>query len=325
MFKILNLQGLGVAGRQNELIELALTYKFDAVEVDMDDLVGRHDAMGKQFACQFLQSAKIKLGTFRLPVDLGCDDEKYAAFTKKIPTILDLARELGCERCYVPIETSSNTPFQENFETHRTRLMSLAAQFADGGVKIGLALQQPGSIQKEHKFIRTVEEILTLIRTVAHPQVGLCMNTWQWAASGGGMDQVAELKGDQVTELRMADIAENADPAHLKKSDRVLPGEQPNSMSLAIFNQLRSAGYDGPISIATEISTFNNRNRDAVIHKMSQLLDRMIAGEDIYALFSKAPEPEAEATPEAESTASEDSAAAQEAASSEAEDAVSAS
>ena len=71
MEKILNTQGLGVAGRQNELIELALTYKFKGVEVDMEDLVGRHDAMGKEFACQFLQSAKIELGTFQLPITIG--------------------------------------------------------------------------------------------------------------------------------------------------------------------------------------------------------------------------------------------------------------
>ena len=47
MFKILNTRGLGVGGKQNELIELALTFGFNGVEVDMADLVGRHDAMGK--------------------------------------------------------------------------------------------------------------------------------------------------------------------------------------------------------------------------------------------------------------------------------------
>ena len=35
MYKILNSQGLGVAGKQNELIELALTHDFHGVEVDI--------------------------------------------------------------------------------------------------------------------------------------------------------------------------------------------------------------------------------------------------------------------------------------------------
>ena len=46
MYKILNSGGLGVAGKQNELIELALTHGFNGVEVDMVDLVGRHDTLG---------------------------------------------------------------------------------------------------------------------------------------------------------------------------------------------------------------------------------------------------------------------------------------
>ena len=39
MYKVLNSKGLGVAGRQNELIELALTHGFQGVEIDMTDPV----------------------------------------------------------------------------------------------------------------------------------------------------------------------------------------------------------------------------------------------------------------------------------------------
>jgi hypothetical protein len=99
MYKILNSQGLGVAGRQNELIELALTYGFDGVEVDIDDLVGRHDALGKEFACQFLQSAKTDMGTFCLPAKLGGSDEEFNASIAKLDTIIDLANTLDAKQC----------------------------------------------------------------------------------------------------------------------------------------------------------------------------------------------------------------------------------
>ena len=91
MYKILNSQGLGAAGRQNELIELALTHSFGGVEVDMEDLVGRHDALGKQFACQFLQSAGIDMGTFCLPINFGAEDAEYAKQIAKLDTVIDLA------------------------------------------------------------------------------------------------------------------------------------------------------------------------------------------------------------------------------------------
>ncbi|MEZ6094855.1 MAG: hypothetical protein R3C03_11580 [Pirellulaceae bacterium] len=54
MKKVINLGGLGVDGRQNELIEVALTYNYDAVEVDMADLLGRFKMMGtRSLLCSF--------------------------------------------------------------------------------------------------------------------------------------------------------------------------------------------------------------------------------------------------------------------------------
>ena len=296
MEKILNTQGLGVAGRQNELIELALTYKFKGVEVDMEDLVGRHDAMGKEFACQFLQSAKIDLGTFQLPVNIGASDSDYANFESKIPTIVALCEALSGSRCYVVIETSSDTAFQENFERHRVRLHSLGETLGKNDIKVGLALQQVGPNELENKFIQTAEEMLTLIKTVAHDNVGLALDTWQWVAAGGAMDQVSELMPNQITELRLADVCENADPANLSKGDRVMPGAQENSLSVAVYNALQSAGYDGSVSVATDVRTFSGAYRDDVVAKISRLLERLIANESLSDPVPVAPVEEEDST-----------------------------
>ena len=281
MFKIINIQGLGVAGRQNELIELALTYKFNAVEIDMEDLVARHDAMGREFACQFLLSAKMDVGTFQLPIDLGADDATYATACEKLDTIFGLAKELNCSRCYVQIETSSETPFQENFERHRLRLHDLGTKFAAHEMKIGLALQSPSATEKENKFVQTAEEILTLVKTVGQSNVGLFLDTWQWAASGGAMDQIADLSGDQIIETRLADVPADADPANLNKSDRKLPGEEENSLSVKVFEHLKSINYDGPVSVATSLGTFGRSNRNRVVSKISRRIEQLMNGEEL--------------------------------------------
>ena len=41
VFKNLVGEGLGVSGRQNEMIELALTFGYRGLDVDMNDMVGR--------------------------------------------------------------------------------------------------------------------------------------------------------------------------------------------------------------------------------------------------------------------------------------------
>jgi sugar phosphate isomerase/epimerase len=283
MQKILNTAGLGVSGRQNELIELALTFKFDNVEVDMNDLIGRHDTMGKEFACQFLKSANIDIGTFVLPINLDASDEEFNAACAKLDTILSLCETLHGKRCRVPIATSSETEFQPNFERHRARLYDLGEKCAPHGMDLGLMLQSPGQNEKSNKFIRTAEEIMTLVKTVGHDNVGLFLDTWQWQASGGGMDQISDIDVNKITELAMADLPDTADPANIKPNDRVMPGENEKSFSVAAFNHLKSAGYDGAISFATHLSTFAHVNRDRIINLISKRLERLQTGQPLDA------------------------------------------
>jgi len=284
MYKILNSQGLGVGGRQNELIELALTYGFNGVEVDVVDLVGRHDTLGKEFACQFLQSASTDMATFCLPFQLDGTDEQYAASIAKIDTILDLAQTLGAKQCYVKIKpTSKNFTFQENFEKHQSRLQVIGEKFAAAGIRVGVTLQAAGVKvgEGEYKFVHTAEEILTLAKTVGNDNVGLCLDAWEWVVGGGTLEQLKSVDTKLITELRLADLAEGVDPAKATKKDRTaLPGDNEGSFSFALTQQLIASGYDGPISVATALATFDDESRDKVVEELSKRLDQIIAGED---------------------------------------------
>ncbi len=312
MYKILNSQGLGVAGKQNELIELALTHDFHGVEVDIVDLVGRHDALGKEFACQFLQSAKIDMGTFCLPALLGASEEDYQASIAKLDTIIDLATTLNCKRCYVQIQpTSSLQAFQDNFELHQSRLREIGARMEPQGIRIGVALQacDAKSAKGEFKFIQTAEEILTLAKTVGQANVGLCLDSWEWVVGGGTLAQLQDLDVNQtITELRLADVPADTDLETITKNDRTnLPGEEADAISFNLTKQLLAAGYEGSISAATSLSNFADGPRDKVVGSISRRLDQFIAGEDPAAIAAaeeaKAIEAESAADSEEESSA----------------------
>lgn len=281
MYKILNTRGLGVSGKQNELIELALTFGFAGVEVDMTDLVGRHDAMGKQFACQFIQSANIDMGTFKLPVKLGGTNEQYAASIAKLDTILELASTLNAKTCYVEIDAfNANYSFQECFEVHQNRLQELAERFAAHSISIGLFLQASTKEVPEgaFKFVQTADEVLTLAKAVGAPNVGICLNTWEWAIGGGTIEQLSDAN---LTEVRLADVAEDADLGNIKLSDRTaLPGDSPNSFSFQVMQSVNSRDLDIPVSASTDLSTFGDGLRDNVVKQLSQHLDLMLEGKD---------------------------------------------
>lgn len=283
-YKILNSGGLGVAGRQNELIELALTHKFDGVEIDMNDLVGRHDTLGKEFACQFLQSARIDLGTFDMPMDFGASDAVFAKQSEKLDTIIDLAQTLGTHQCVIRIAPQAKEfAFQDNFEKHSERISAIADKLQAAEMRVGLFLQasKVGKVVGDYKFIQTAEEILTLAKTIGHPNVGICLDTFEWQVGDGALDQLSDLDiNEMVTEVRFADLSPTADKKDLKKGDRLLPGDGENSFSVRLAELLREKDYQGAISVATDATTFSDINRHKVVAKLSFRLAQLVAGED---------------------------------------------
>ena len=283
-YKILNSGGLGVAGRQNELIELALTHKFDGVEIDMNDLVGRHDTLGKEFACQFLQSARIDLGTFDMPMDFGATEDDFAKQSEKLDTIIDLAKTLGTHQCVIRIAPQAKEfAFQENFEKHSARISSVADKLQEAEISVGLFLQasKVGKVLGDFKFIQTAEELLTLVKAIGHANVGICLDTFEWQVGDGALDQLSDLSvNETITEVRFADLASTADKADLKKTDRLLPGDGENSFSVRLANLLREKDYQGAISVATDTATYSDINRHKVVAKLSYRLAQLVAGED---------------------------------------------
>jgi len=284
MYKVLNSKGLGVAGRQNELIELALTHGFQGVEIDMTDLVGRHDALGKEFACQFLQSANMDIGTFDLPINFGGSDADFVASCEKLETIMDLAATLNAKRCRVRIEPNSDdTPFQENLERHRERIEDIGARFEEHGIRIGLYLQASSAVEADgnYKFIQTAEEVLTLVKAIGHANVGLSLDTWEWIVGGGAMDQISDLDLALLSEVILSDVGAEANPGSYTPADRVLPCTGGDPFSLKLCQFLKDKGYDGAMSMGTEGHMYAGApNRHVVAGKISGMIDKLAEGED---------------------------------------------
>ena len=64
MYRNLNLEVLGISGRQSELIELTLTYGFKGLDLDIGAIVKRVRTKGLDTAQRFLASGLVWLGAF---------------------------------------------------------------------------------------------------------------------------------------------------------------------------------------------------------------------------------------------------------------------
>lgn len=278
MEKVLNQCGLGAGSRQNEVIELALTHRFDAIEVDMADLLARFEAMGKAFALQFFKSARVKMGTFRLPINLGVSQEDLPAQMAKLDKVIELAKELNCGRCYLEIESGSDRhTFQENFENHRVRLSAIGTKLAEAGIRLGIGLaENVQQCKMTYQFVRSAEELVTLLRFVGHPNVGLCLNTFNWGLGKGTVEQLAALKADKISEVRLGDLPDGSDLAKLTAAQVQLAGSQKSSLAVPVMKFLHGLNWDGAISMLAGTVMFTGKSRDVVFAEMADQLQQLL-------------------------------------------------
>ncbi|MFM7115149.1 MAG: sugar phosphate isomerase/epimerase family protein [Planctomycetota bacterium] len=278
MEKVLNQCGLGAGSRQSEIIELALTHRFDGIEVDMADLLARYEAMGKAFALQFFKSARVKTGTFKLPINPGVGQDEFPVQLTKLEKVIELAKELGCTRCYLEIESGSDRhTFLENFENHRVRLSTIGGKLAEAGIRLGIGLSDNiQQCKKTYQFVRSAEELLTLLRMVGHPNVGLCVNTFNWALGKGKVEQLAALKADKVSEVRLGDIPDGADLAKVTSGQVQLAGSQSGSFAISLMKFLHGLSWDGAVSMLAGSAMFTGKARDAVFAEMAARLQELV-------------------------------------------------
>lgn len=281
MFKNLSPDSLGVSGWQSELIELALTYGFKGVDIDISELLKANASQGQQYACRFLHSAKTKVetfevGTFDLPTRWKGGEADYKSDLSALDETAALAAAAGAVRCVTHVMAASDeSAFQENFEMHSTRLSEIGDVLGKHGVRLGVGFHAAAAYRadKQFQFIYEAEPMLTLIKSIGHDHVGLLLDTWDWQNGSGGMDQLEELSADQIVAVRLADVPADADPATIEESQRLLVGESETGKSTAVLRLLAEKAYQGPVAVYSHPSQFGRMTRESIVHKVSQALD----------------------------------------------------
>jgi len=123
MFRNLSTIGLPLSGRPSELIELALSFGFD-------------------HARRLMVSARLKSGTFHLPVQLDADDATFKEQMAALPKRLELAAATEAKRAVTSIAAASDEhSFKDFFELHRGRLHVLNFAVLRSHRRLGVGTQ----------------------------------------------------------------------------------------------------------------------------------------------------------------------------------------
>jgi hypothetical protein len=255
--------------RQNELVELALTHQFDAIDVDMGDMFDRAAMMGKKFACQFFSRASIRVGTFTLPLAVGEPDVALESLVEKVKKIGDLAKEVGCQRARLRIRCDGACAYHENFENHRKQIAAIADAIGEFDVAIGLMLSplKSANPNASYQFVKRPDELLTLAKMIARPNVGIVIDGSTWQASDGGSAVVSKLSVDQVVDVLLADLAPDQKPT--------LPSVDDDSFAVAVVKFLSGKGYEGTVAITGSPEDFETATPNEVASRLNRLFEEL--------------------------------------------------
>ena len=278
MFKNLNTSALGIAGSQSEMIELTLTYKFQAMDLNIVDFCNRADLHGMPYARRLIDSAKLKIASFALPTNLEAGEETFAKELELLKKYAAAAAEIGCTRSTATLAPAGDTlPYHENFELHRNRLGEICKVLEPHGIRLGLGFRGAASLRKDKafQFIHDMDALGLLVSMAGATNLGLIVDPWDITASGGGLETVKKMPVEQIVAVNLADMSEETPIEEIAEADRILPGETGRIDCAGLLRILAEMDYDGPVSVVPNRAVFKNARRDPAVKKVGNALNHV--------------------------------------------------
>jgi sugar phosphate isomerase/epimerase len=275
MFRNLSTVGLPLSGRPSELIELALSFGFDAMDIDILDFQQQADTFGVPHARRLMVSARLKAGVFHLPVELAADEAAFERDMKALPRFLELAEATEATRAVATIAPASDEhSFKDFFELYRTRLHTIGDLLAARNIMLGLAIQPEAEARegKAHQFISTYEGLLGLV-TVAHERIGAVADAWALHVTGEPVEMIEKTPRGRLVEVRLSDAPREGAGSSLSHAQRLMPGETGIIDSAAVLRHAKAAGFEGPVTPWADRATLAGRGREKIVRLAGDRLE----------------------------------------------------
>ncbi len=276
MYKNFSAPLLGISGRQSELIELALTYGFRGIDVDMTDMVKRSQRTDFEDASKYLRAADILIGGFNADVQLDADDSVFNGQLAALHPMAETAAKLNATRAFVNVPAATDRmPIHEYFEFLQTRLEQMGRILDGQGIRLGVAMNASSDSAEGKQFeaIRKAESLIALVKGVPSKNVGIVLDSWHWTVGGGTLDHLRSADPTRIAIVRLADIAADVDLSAAKPSDRIVPSTEGSIDQVGIVKWLSDVGYDGPVLPCSSAAKAKGQTRESIVNKAQEGID----------------------------------------------------
>jgi sugar phosphate isomerase/epimerase len=243
------------------------------------DFATRAKLHGMPYATRLIESAKIRLGTFELPVSWSGDLADFKKDLEALPEHAQSAATAGCTRCVATLSPGDDErPYHENFEFHRGRFAEICEALQPSGVRLGLGFRAAEYLRKGQafQFVHDFDALTLLVKMVDAPNLGLVLDVWDLVACGGSIDTIRSLSADQIVSVRVSELPADVAAADLDANSRLLPDAENGRIGVAaVLTALAEMGYDGPVTPTPSRSAFESRRRDIVVKQAGESLSNV--------------------------------------------------
>ena len=288
MFKNFDPRALGVAGRQSEIIELAMTFGFRGLEIDAGEFARRVEVRGLDYTRRFLDSArgqdpdhvKLQVGCFKLPLRWQGDEAAFQEDIAKLPQIAEWVATTGATNCTTEVPPANDSlPYHEYFEQSTKRLNQAAAILAEHNMRLGLLFNATAAARADAKFefIYDAEKLLVMVQTIGAENIGLALDTWQWHVGGGTVDMIRNLPASKIVAVRVAEVTPDTAKEDLTNADHVLPCVGGPCQIETYISALAALGYQGPVTPYKSPKHMFGETREKIVLAATKALDELWA------------------------------------------------
>ncbi len=278
MFSNFDPSALAIHGLESEIIELALTYGFEGIDIDIVDFAARAEHYGLHYTRRFIDSAQIRLGTFKLPFDWETDDEVFRKNLERLRQQAAVAAEIGCTRCVATVQPAGDKrPYHENFEFHRVRLTEICRVLQEFNVRLGLTFRASPKLRggQAYVFIYDLDALALLVKMVDLPNLGFVCDPWNWEVGGASPAEIANLGIESIVAVHLADLpSPRPEPNEIGEEMRLLPGA--GGIDLLVYLQLlKDLGYQGPVTPLPDKKPFVGLRRETATRQAAESLRKL--------------------------------------------------
>ncbi|MEL6719880.1 MAG: sugar phosphate isomerase/epimerase family protein [Bacteroidota bacterium] len=263
----LNPGTIGVSVNQLELLEYADRFGFEAITVNLDEIIKMDKAERTAFVGQ-MKDKGISWGSTNLPVEFRRDEATFNTDLKELPAKAAALQSVGGTRMNTWIMPTHDTlTYLENFKSHQNRLQSVANILGHYGIRLGLEYVGPKTLMARDKFafIRTMKEGKELITAIDESNVGFILDSFHWFCAGETMADLLTLDKKDIVTVDLNDARKGF------AADEQIDGKRELPMATGVIDMknflqaLVEIGYDGPVRAEPFNARLNEMENEAAV------------------------------------------------------------